>query len=174
MTASSFSIVVAMDKERGIGLNGKLPWKLSGDMRFFRELTTGSGHNAVLMGRKTWDSLPAAFKPLPKRLNGVLSRNRTDTDGTHKLWSSLKEAVSELGRDENIQEIFVIGGAQIYSEALTLPECQRIYLTAIDAAYSCDTFFPEIPPGFHESTVSDSVEEQGIRYCFRLLERASQ
>jgi len=167
-----------MDKNRGIGNKGDLPWpKLKGDMKFFRELTIDTDHrNAVLMGRKTWDSLPAAFKPLPGRLNGILSRTGkvSGTTETCKVWSSLKDAIAELESDENIREIFVIGGAQIYAEALTLSQCRRIHLTAIDATFSCDTFFPEIPADFHPISISDFMEEHGIRYCFKMLERGTQ
>ena len=198
----NFSIVVAADQNRGIGLKGRLPWKISGDMRFFRDITscpertqveshyglTGSGvktaeatvlpmpapdrRNAVLMGRNTWESLPANFKPLPNRINGVLSRSGgSAVEGTHKVWTSLKDAVAELHRDESIREIFVIGGAQIYAEALTLPGCERIYLTAIEASYPCDAFLPEIPSSFREVAASDPIEENGVRYRFRLLQR---
>jgi dihydrofolate reductase len=210
-----FSVVVAMDQNRGIGLKGRMPWKLSGDMRFFRDLTTcpdrnaveqryglvpdrsrveipvpvedlfarlkagpilptpdPDGRNAVLMGRKTWESLPAAFKPLPNRLNVVLSRvGASHEEGAHRVWPSLREAVASLGRDESIRGIFVIGGAQIYQEAVAWPECERLYLTDIKGSYSCDVFFPEITSGFREAAATDWIEEAGVRYRFRRLQR---
>ena len=210
-----FSIVVAMDQNRGIGLKGRIPWKLSGDMRFFRDLTTcpdrnaveqryglvpdglrteipvpaedllarlkngpilptpdPDGRNTVLMGRKTWESLPAAFKPLPNRLNEVLSRRGAfHAEGAHRVWPSLKEAVASLVHDESMGGIFVIGGAQIFQEAMTLPECERLYLTDIKGAFSCDVFFPEIPSGFRETAASEWIEEAGVGYRFRRLQR---
>lgn len=210
-----FSIVVAMDQNRGIGLKGHMPWKLSGDTRFFRDLTTcpdrkaveqryglvpdrlrteipvpvedlfarlkaGSvlptpdpdGRNAVLMGRITWESLPAAFKPLPNRLNEVLSRRGAFyAEGAHRVWPSLKEAVASLGHDDRIGEIFVIGGAEIFREVMALPECERLYLTDIKGAFPCDVFFPEIPSGFRETAASEWIEEAGVRYRFRRLQR---
>jgi dihydrofolate reductase len=209
-----FSVVVALDRNRGIGRDGRLPWKLSGDTRFFRELTTcperpavehryglsaiaGSEtptplaawlaaipsrpalpmpspdcRNAVLMGRNTWEGLPPAYKPLPNRLNGVLSRQgRQDASGTHRVWGDLDQALEVLDHDISIREIFVIGGAQVYGEALLSPACGRIYLTDIDAEFACDAFFPEIPEGFRETASSALVEENGTRYRFRLLQR---
>jgi dihydrofolate reductase/thymidylate synthase len=213
-----FNIVVALDSQRGIGREGRLPWRLSGDMRFFRELTTSpdraaveqryfgprslrasptapapfeqwlrhikskpplplpdpNRRNAVLMGRKTWDSLPPAFKPLPNRLNGVLSREGTQGgSGTHRVFGDLGAALEELRRDESVSEIFVIGGAQIYAEALQSPECARIYATGIDSAFTCDAFFPEIPAAFREAAAAAPVLEEDIRYRFRLLERTA-
>ncbi len=196
----SLSLVVALDRNRGIGIDGKLPWKLPGDMRFFREITTcpdrtavekrygltsgKSGmdaavvlekpdahrRNAVILGRHTWESLPAHFKPLPDRVNIVLSRRGNET-GAFKVAASLPDALSEIGRDESIRETFVIGGAQVYAGALKMPECERIYLTEVDAVFSCDAFFPELPAGFSEVAASDSIEENGLRFRFRLLKR---
>ena len=209
-----FNVVVALDKNRGIGRDGRLPWKLSGDTRFFRELTTcpdraateykyglspivGSEkaipladwlaaiqsrpplpmpspdrRNAVIMGRNTWEGLPPAYKPLPNRLNGVLSRQGTQgTSGTHRIWGDLEQALDVLGRDISVSEVFVIGGAQVYAEALRSQACARIYLTDIDTAFACDAFFPEVPDGFREASASATVEENGIRYRFRLLQR---
>ncbi len=194
-----FSLVVAMDKNRGIGLGGQLPWKLPGDMRFFRELTTSldrtavekkyfavavgarfnhaptatpssASRNAVIMGRKTWDSLPAAFKPLPNRLNVVLSRSRTAEEGC-EIATSLPEALAALEANETVKQVYVIGGAQTYAEALVLPGCERIYATEIDGVFSCDAFFPPIPSSFLETAASDLIEENGIHYRFRLLQR---
>jgi dihydrofolate reductase len=194
-----FSIVVAMDANRGIGVKGKLPWKLSGDMKFFRELTTCPDHeaverryglgstsdmesllpvpspnrrNAVIMGRHTWESIPSSFKPLPNRLNWVLSRRvDPEPEGTHQVRASFQEAIDELHRDESVSEVFVIGGGQIYAHALASPGCGRIYLTSVEGSFSCDAFFPEIPSGFREAATSDLIEEAGIRYRFRLLLR---
>ena len=73
-------MIVAMDDQRFIGKNGELPWRLSADMSRFRNLTIADGYNAVIMGRKTWDSLPAAYKPLPERLNIVMSRDTSWKD----------------------------------------------------------------------------------------------
>jgi dihydrofolate reductase len=210
-----FSLVVAADRKRGIGKDGALAWKLKGDMRWFRELTTcpdtsevlarymmniglqdrrthtwesltariggartlpewsPAGRNAVLMGRKTWDSLPPRFRPLPGRLNGVLSRRMAPGvfHGSHHVWPSLQSSLDELGGDPTLKNIFVVGGGEIYAEALRHPACGRIFLTDVDGEYPCDTFLPPFGPEFRETAVSPILEEDGSRYRFRLLER---
>lgn len=213
-----FSLVVAVDRKGGIGKDGALPWKLKGDMRWFRELTTcpdtsevmarylmniglrdkrthtwesltsriggarplpdwsPGARNAVLMGRKTWDSLPPRFRPLPGRLNGVLSRRMPEGvfQGSHHIWPSLDRALAELGRDPTVRNIFVAGGGEVFAEALVRPDCARIFLTDIDAEYACDTFLSDLAsaPAFREMAVSPLLEEAGILYRFRHLERA--
>jgi dihydrofolate reductase len=210
----AFSVVVATDSQLGIGIDGRLPWNLKGDMRWFKELTTcpdrqcihhryrldrairdkhpftpeqlvahlgkepalpmpaPEARNAVIMGRRTWDGLPEKFKPLPGRLNGVLSKQTgMKSDGTFHLWAQLDDALNELERNETVREVFLIGGGQIYAAALEHAACARIYQTRIDSAFGCDTFFPAIPSGFVETAVSPPIHEADIRYHIALLER---
>lgn len=210
----SLSLVAAADRKLGIGKAGGIPWRLKGDMKWFRELTTcpdpeaviaryrlDTGHrdkrsfpfdqlpvelgpaarlpeadadarNAVLMGRKTWDSLPAAYQPLPGRLNGVLSRTRlAGFQGSHRVWTTFDEALTELRADGSVRNVYVVGGGEIYAQALLRPECRRIFLTSVDSEYPCDTFFPDPGPAFRETASSPLVEEGGLTYRFRLLER---
>lgn len=211
----SFGIVVAVDKKRGIGRNGRLPWKLRGDMKWFKELTTSpetnavltryrmdqalkdkrifawetlvariggspdvpksseSESNAVLMGRKTWDSLPLRFRPLADRANAVISRQLIPglVTGSHEVWPSFSLALEELSRDKTIKNIFVVGGGEIYAEALKHPECKKIFITEINSEFSCDTFLPELDSNFQETASSPCIEENGVRYQFRILER---
>ena len=101
-------MIVAMDDQRFIGKNGELPWRLSADMSRFRNLTIADGYNAVIMGRKTWDSLP--IKPLPKRNNIVLSSTKQAGVITY---DSLDNCLNEL-KKQHLQKIFVIGGRSIY------------------------------------------------------------
>lgn len=210
-----FGVVVAMDAKRGIGKGGSIPWKLKGDMKFFRELTscpdrllvharyhldTGlrdkrtlpwdklplsvgpaakltapgpAARNAVLMGRKTWTSLPENFRPLPGRLNEVLSRSTQAGDaGSHRVWPNLDNALAFLRVDPSVKNIYVIGGGEIYAQALARPDCLRVYLTEIDSAFDCDTFLPALGPQFQETAASPSVSENGLTYRFRLFEKA--
>ena len=74
-SSKNFALIVAADLDGGIGKENKLPWRLSADMNFFKNVTIGNGNNAVIMGRKTWDSIPPKFRPLPKRVNIVITRN---------------------------------------------------------------------------------------------------
>ena len=192
--AQGFSIVVAMDRKRGIGNKGDLPWpKLKGDMKFFKDITTNPDRgvvevthglpagdaavryseescNAVLMGRKTWESLPAAYRPLPGRLNGVFSRGKFDAGEDAEVWESLDHALEDLDDTADIGGIFVIGGAQIYAAALAHPDCARLYITEIDGEFPCDTRFPATPD-FVPKASSAWREENGIRYRIRRHER---
>ena len=105
------AMIVAMDESGFIGKDGDLPWRMSSDLKRFRDLTTGDGFNAVVMGRKTWDSLPDSYRPLPERTNIVLSRDSSlQIDGAEiALYDG--RAV-EIGYSEGCDELWVIGGAE--------------------------------------------------------------
>jgi dihydrofolate reductase len=101
--------------------------------------------NAVIMGRKTWESIPARFRPLPGRLNVVISRSlgQKPSEGGVVVAGSLEEALQELrGRAGGVGRVFVIGGAQIYGAALERREARRVLLTRVRSEFECDTFFP--------------------------------
>ncbi len=127
------SIIVAIAENGTIGDKNSLLWHIKEDMRFFR--TTTSGH-AVIMGRKTFESLGS--KPLPKRRNIVITRQDLEFEGALTA-HSLDEAI-RLAEDD--EQIFVIGGAQIYAEALNVVD--RLYITYVERSYEGDTQFPEI------------------------------
>lgn len=172
MTDDGFSIVVATDLNRGIGVLNQLPWKLKGDMAYFKKLTQTTTDfkkkNMVIMGRKTWESIPDTFRPLACRINVVLSRQRqvlTDEDTYHQL--SLDEALlfgATLKNQNKVERIFVIGGAQIYQLAVQHPLCQRIYQTTVYHHYDCDAFFPE--HGLEKVNESFVDQENGVRFSF--------
>lgn len=150
-------IVAATRSSMGIGLNGSMPWKgLRKEMQYFARVTTrlppqapAGAVNAVIMGRKTWDSIPPKFRPLKDRLNIVVTRSAPDTLPSHPeapikepvRVSSLEHALS-YAASHAIGRIFVMGGAQIYEAALRLPEARRVLLTSIEKDFECDTFFP--------------------------------
>lgn len=131
------NILVAYDQQRAIGTNDDLPWGrgLPGDLAMFKRLTLDT---SVIMGRKTFESLPPMFRPLPDRENIVLSRNPDlDIEGVICV-NSLAAAISAASK-----EVFVIGGGQIYREALPLTD--TIYATEVQATFpEADTFFPEL------------------------------
>lgn len=167
----TFSIIAAIDQKRGIGKNNQIPWHLSGDFKFFAETTKATTdpqkQNAVIMGSKTWESLPEAFKPLPGRLNVVLNRESGyDAGEGVPVYESLEQALANLKERSDIEQAFIIGGGQLYAYAINLPECTKLYLTEIQETFDCDTFFPEIPEHFKESTRSETHEEKGITYQF--------
>lgn len=171
-----FSIVVAVDNKSGIGKNNNLPWRLPGDLKFFKQLTTHSHpgkRNAVIMGRKTWDSLPAKSKPLPERLNIIISRQaKLELPTGCELASSLDEALAKC-QPEKISEVFVIGGSEIFAEAMRHLDLKRVYLTEIYKEFDCDVFFPEYKSRLELKSSSDTQLENDIYYSFKILEPAA-
>ena len=149
----NFSLIVAMDSNRGIGKDNDLMWHLPAEMRFF---TATTKEQIVVMGRKNYDSIPEKYRPLPNRENVVLSRNTNFDAGTCKVFTSLNECI-EYFKDESERKLFVIGGGQIYREALAHADLTEMFITYIDHAFEPDTFFPE----FDESAWN---KEQVLRY----------
>lgn len=129
------SLVVAMSDNNAIGKNNQLIWHLPADLKHFKKVTSG---HTIIMGRKTYDSIG---KPLPNRKNVVITRNPALEIAGVTITSGLEEALS---LDQEEDEVFVIGGAEIFKQAL--PLASRIYLTRVHATYEADTFFPEIDP----------------------------
>ena len=149
--------VVAHASNRVIGRDGGLPWHLPTDMRFFRELTTGG---TVIMGRRTWESIPERFRPLPGRRNLVLSRGGA-IEGA-EVFATLEAALAAADGD-----VFVIGGGATYEAALPLAD--RVYATEIDADVEGDTRFPELS-GWRCVEVSDAAVENGHTFRFKRYE----
>ena len=134
------AMIVAKDESGFIGKDGDLPWKISSDMNRFRELTSGDGFNAVVMGRKTWDSLPGQYRPLPERTNIVLSRDSgLRIDGAEVALYDGRAV--EIGYSEGCDELWVIGGAEIYG--LMLQRCEEIHITTVHTTVEGDTRFPD-------------------------------
>ena len=152
MIETMISIIVAIAQNGTIGDKNALLWHIKEDMRFFR--TTTSGH-AVVMGRKTFDSLGS--KPLPKRKNIVITRSDREFEGAFAA-HSLEEAVRMAEGDE---EIFIIGGAQIYREALAIAD--RMYITRVEHDSEGDTAFPEVDYNLWKLTAEER-HERGEEY----------
>ncbi len=150
------AIVVAHSRNRVIGRDGDLPWRLPTDLRRFREVTSGG---TVVMGRKTWDSLPDRYRPLPDRRNVVVSRNGCDAP---EVCRSVEEALA--GGD-----CFVIGGGEVYAQALPLAD--RVYATEIAAQVDGDVFFAPLGEGWRCVERSDPIEENGHAYSFCTYDR---
>lgn len=167
-----FDLVVATDAKLGIGKNQTLPWKLPGDMAFFKNLTTsttGSGQrNAVIMGRKTWESIPVKFRPLPGRLNIVLSRagSLNLPDGVVAA-GDLSQALA-AAETAGVERCFVIGGGAVYAESLKHPSLSKLYITEIQESFDCDTFFPPYQDRFVEVEQSPVKNDNGVNYSFKV------
>ena len=129
------SLVAAVARGGVIGRDGGLPWRLPEDMAHFRELTTG---HAVVMGRRTWESLPDRFRPLPDRRNVVVTRNPSWREDGVERAGSLEDALALLAAEKRV---FVIGGGAIFAEAL--PHADELDLTEIDLDVDGDTCFPD-------------------------------
>jgi dihydrofolate reductase len=158
-----FSIVVAVDSQLGIGKTGALPWRLKEDMKHFRELTTNGDHNVVIMGRKTWESIPEKFRPLPNRINVVLSRTALPTSagfpgaiGAHSLDRALEWLPDHHGK------VFVIGGGEIYRDAINHPSCTELWVTRVGASFDCDVTFPRYEERFRLESVTGRFADNGI------------
>jgi dihydrofolate reductase len=156
-----FTIIVATDSERGIGINNTLPWRLPEDMAHFKRTTSG---HPVIMGRKTFDSIG---RPLPNRRNIVITRNPEWRHEGVEAMSSVEAAAKLVGDEES----YIIGGAQIYVEALPLTE--RLIVTEIGKVFGCDTFFPEINFKSWKETARQRYysAEHGFDFAFVTYER---
>ncbi|HRD56975.1 MAG TPA: dihydrofolate reductase [Ferruginibacter sp.] len=135
MKEYSISLVVAAAENNAIGKNNQLLWHLPNDLKFFKNTTWAS---VVIMGRKTFESVN---KPLPGRLNIVVTKNKSWRFDAVKTAEGLQEAI-ELAAKENFKEIFIIGGGEIYKQAM--PFANTIYLTRVHTSIDGDTFFPAI------------------------------
>ena len=154
--------IVAVDKNWAIGRDNDLLFSLPTDMKRFRTLTSGG---TVLMGRKTLDSFPNG-KPLPKRLNIVLTRN-SEFAREGAVIVPDHEAALAAAADTDPDKVWVIGGGSVY--AALLSQCKRVYLTVVDAvAEGADTFFPNLEelPEWEVESVSEPIEENGLTYRF--------
>lgn len=156
--------IVAMSRDHAIGMNGDMPWHLPEDLKHFKEITVG---NPVIMGRRTWESIPR--RPLPGRKNIVVTRNSLFDEAGAFRASSPEEAIAMC---ESSETPFIIGGATIYAEFL--PFLSEIIVTEIDASYpDADTFFPPLDINeWEERDVSDWMESKtGLKYRFKTLFR---
>jgi dihydrofolate reductase len=167
-------IVVAMDERRGIGKGGELPWKLSGDLKHFREVTCATRSpkrkNVVVMGRVTWESIPKHFRPLHDRINVVMTRDPNYFLPEGVLRAAGFDQVLKMIKNERlkniIETIFVVGGQKVYEETIRCPECVKLYITRVHGKFDCDTFFPPFEAGFEKIVSLNNHNEGPIIYHF--------
>ena len=136
----TISLIAALTQNRVIGKNNDLPLHLPDDMKYFMQTT--KGHH-VIMGRKNYDSIPEKFRPLPNRTNIVVTRQKNWSGEKCLVVHSIEEGI-EIAKKDNQEELFIIGGAEIYKEGFRF--IQRMYLTEIQTEIEGDTHFPEFDP----------------------------
>lgn len=162
------NLIVNVDKNWAIGLGSKLLVRIPQDMKYFRSMTTG---HVVVMGRKTLESFPES-KPLPNRANIVLTRDQGYQAPGAVVVHSMEELKEELKKYPG-EEIFVIGGGQIYRELL--PLCDKAYVTKVDRAFDADVYFPDLDqdPQWKMTKVSEEQTYFDLEYVFAVYERTA-
>jgi dihydrofolate reductase len=172
-----FDVVMAADFDWGIGKDNALPWpRLRGDFAHFKAVTSTASdgrRNAIVMGRRTWESKEIAGKPLPRRLNIVVSRRAITVPEGVVAAASLDDALDKRGDAETL---FVIGGAEIYQLAIAHPALRHIYLTRVHGRFDCDVHVPDLTRDFWidptwPSTGLVDHEENGVHYRIQRLDR---
>lgn len=166
MSQPRTSIIAALGKGRAIGKDNRLLWHIPEDLKRFKALTLG---HPVIMGRKTFDSIVAQLgKPLPGRTNIIVTRDTAWAHEGAKVAHTIEEALMKA-REIDHEEVFVIGGAQIYAQAL--PFADQLYLTLVESEADGDTFFPEYEDLFTKKVFKEAHEDEPIPYRFVTLER---
>ena len=164
MTRPRIGLIWAQARGGVIGKDGVMPWHLPEDLAHFKRVTQG---HPVIMGRKTWDSIPPRFRPLPGRRNIVLTRQADLNETGFEPATSLHEALQLC---ENSPQVWIIGGAQIYAQALPLAD--ELVVTEIDADIAGDAFAPAIGADWRELTREPFASSTGLRGAFVTWRRA--
>ncbi|XP_066249687.1 dihydrofolate reductase isoform X2 [Euwallacea similis] len=154
-------------------------------MAYFSKMTTTtkqtSCKNVVIMGRKTWDSIPGKYKPLPGRINFILSRSNLNLEQfpdtfAFKSFDQAYETLQDSKFQQSYEDVWVIGGSSLYEEALASPYFQKLYLTKIQKNFDCDTFLPIVLETLKEVSEEDIPqglqEENGLRYTYHVYVKA--
>ncbi|MDC0036677.1 dihydrofolate reductase [bacterium] len=171
-------IVVAHDNELGIGKDNALLWQLPEDMRYFKTLTTQtsstSKQSVVIMGRKTYESIPDKFRPLPNRLSIVVSRSAQYSEKQVYTATSCDQALdiaADLVAQKKAESIFCIGGGQLYASMIDHPACRQLFVTRVDKTFDADTFFPKYTHAFEKTHESPCFQSStGLSYQFLIYQ----
>ncbi|XP_040863313.1 bifunctional dihydrofolate reductase-thymidylate synthase isoform X1 [Glycine max] len=178
----TYQVVVVATRDMGISKDAKLPWTLPTELKFFEEITTTTSDpgkkNAVVMGRKTWESIPPENRPLPGRLNVVLTRSGSFDIATAEnvlICGSMASAMELLASSPyclSIEKVFLTGGGEIFREALNAPGCEAAHITEIEASIECDTFMPRVDTNVFQTWYSSfPLVEDNLRYSFTTYAR---
>ena len=145
-----YKLIAAVSKNGGIGKDGQLPWKIKEDLKYFSKTTRGNGYNAVIMGRKTWESFNG--KHLPLRDNLILSSTlKIDTEASNHIVKSFAtmDDIDSYVAKRKYDEVWVIGGSQVYKEYINQNKVDICHLTLIDQEFDSDAFFPPLPESWN-------------------------
>ena len=171
VSAVSFDVVVAADLDWGIGKSNALPWpRLKGDLAHFRRVTSAcaEGHiNAIIMGRKTWESAEVAKKPLPKRLNVVVTRQSGLAVPEGVIVAASLDAALHAARGPNVENVFLVGGAELFREGFGHADLRHVYLTRVQGRFDCEAHIPNLDEAGVVKDAWDGEhdgEDDGIRY----------
>jgi dihydrofolate reductase len=159
MKLSTISAIAAIGKNRELGKSGKLPWHIPEELKFFKRVTTG---HPIIMGRKTHESIGRA---LPRRTNIIITRNSEYQAQGCIVVSSVENAITEAEKHEGAEEIFIIGGGEIYK--LSWKYINKLYLTKVDASFDADVYFPEYS-SFSKVLAED--KRKSSKYSFTIYE----
>jgi len=183
-----FNLIVAVCENFGIGIKGDLPWRIKSELKYFSDTTKRvrdeNKKNAVIMGKRTYFGVPAHKRPLPGRLNIILSTTlrRIDLPKDVLLFPNLEAAMQELETNEKLREqienVWIVGGSGVYKEAMESKRCHRLYLTEVKDTFECDTFFPKISNNFKEVEPEPEIprgiqEENNIKFVYKVLEKVN-
>ena len=180
-------LIVAVCQGNGIGRDNQLPWRIKTELAHFAKMTKStidfSKKNAVVMGRKTWESLPARVRPLKNRINIVLSRQHQSSISDHEdvfVCHNYEEALSRVDdMKDKIESCWIIGGTSVYQEAMNHQRLDKLYITRILKDYDCDTFFPAVDTERWSLTSDKMVPgdvqtEDGIQFKYEVYEQSQR
>ncbi|HXU26114.1 MAG TPA: dihydrofolate reductase [Bacteroidia bacterium] len=155
------SIIVAVAENNVIGKDNKLIWSLPADMKFFKEKTKG---HVIITGRKNYESIPEKFRPLPERTNIVITRQADYKAPGAIVVASIEAAMQYVKQHHTNEEIFIIGGAEIYKQTIAM--CHKIYLTRIHHSFEGDAFFPELTSDWKLTHQENMAADEKNKYPF--------
>lgn len=162
--AKKIFLIAAVADNNVIGKNNDLVWRIKDDMRFFKETTTG---HVLLMGRKNFESIPEKFRPLPNRLNCILTRNKTYEAADCVTIDSIENWIDLYKNDD--RELFIIGGGQVYKEAMEKKLVDVMYITHVHGEPDGDTFFPEIDPNqWRVDVLQEGLKNDGNEFAYTI------
>jgi dihydrofolate reductase len=161
---TSLSIIVAVAKNNVIGRNNDLIWHLPADMKYFKETTAG---HSIITGRKNYESIPEKYRPLPNRVNIVVTRQENYVAPGAVVLPSVDAAIAYAKQLEGHDEIFIIGGGEIYKQSIA--KVDKLYITKIEQAFEGDTYFPALDMTYWVESKKSAVfldEKSGLKYSF--------